>query len=132
MSELGPFCDCVYACATDEDCATGMVCGPPELSENATYPRCVPAACKDGDDCASGECGLVDYFDGCGVVTELRCRDSKQDTCRGDGDCAEAGIAFTSDVAAGGAAFACVLVGCEAGQPHCPSTKRCWRSTSGA
>jgi hypothetical protein len=117
VSDGGPFCNCEYACATDEDCATGTVCVPAELSENATYPRCVAAACKHGDDCPSGECGLADFFNGCFVETQLRCRDVEKDACHSDDDCADARVVFTCDVEAGSSAFACVSVGCDVGRP---------------
>ena len=112
------YCNCEYACATEADCEAGMVCLPPELSDRATYPRCVTAACKGGADCASGECGLADWFDGCGSVTELLCRDSNQDACHGDGHCAVLWPGSTCDIEQPDGAFVC-LAGwtCQPGRP---------------
>ncbi|MBT9554902.1 MAG: hypothetical protein IV100_02685 [Myxococcales bacterium] len=110
-------CGCEYACATDEDCGAGTVCLPPELSQRATRPRCVAARCMGGADCASGECGLSDNFDGCRTTTELVCRDSTRDACRSDGDCESVGAGYTCDLGYDGKAFGCVLWGCEPGRP---------------
>ncbi|MBT9554903.1 MAG: hypothetical protein IV100_02690 [Myxococcales bacterium] len=115
--EGGPFCNCEYACATDEDCATGTVCVPPELSERATFPRCVSAGCREGNDCASGECGLADFFNGCYQETSLRCRDSNLDTCRGDAECVHVGVESSCDLDQVGNAFGCVSWSCQPGRP---------------
>jgi hypothetical protein len=117
VSLVGRYCGCEYACATDEDCATGTVCVPPELSDGASRPRCVAAACKGGADCPSGECGLADSFNGCYQVTELRCRDAAIDACRGDGDCAHLGTGYTCDNLQEGGGFECVARGCVVGRP---------------
>jgi hypothetical protein len=105
---FGQYCLCEYACATDDDCAAGSVCVPAELSEDASRPRCVAAACEGEADCPSAECGLVDFFDGCQQLTELRCRDANVDACRGDGDCAHLGDGYTCGIELGGVAFTCV------------------------
>ncbi len=112
-----PFCNCEYACATEADCPTGSVCVPPEFGSGTSYPRCVEAACRGGSDCASGECGLVDFFDGCSQITELRCRNAEVDACRGDGDCVHLGAGASCDNERGGGAFTCVRQSCIIGRP---------------
>ena len=114
---FGAFCGCEYACATDEDCGAGTVCLPPKLSQRATHPRCVVAGCVGAADCASGECGLSDNFDGCGTTSELVCRDSTRDACRSDGDCKSVGPGYTCDLAYDGTSFECILVDCQPGRP---------------
>jgi hypothetical protein len=116
-SVLEQYCNCEYACATDQDCATGSVCVPTELSEEASRPRCVLASCKGGADCPSGECGLVDFFNGCEPLTELRCREPLIDACHGDGDCVHLGERYTCDSQGTGGAFACVRPNCDIGRP---------------
>ncbi|MBT9554904.1 MAG: hypothetical protein IV100_02695 [Myxococcales bacterium] len=115
--EGNPFCNCEYACATEADCATGSVCVPPELGSGTSFPQCVEAACRGGSDCASGECGLVDFFDGCSQLTELHCRNAEVDECRGDGDCVHLGASGSCVVKPGGNAFTCVNQNCMPGRP---------------
>ncbi len=50
-------------------------------------PTCVYAAeCQVDDDCASGECGVAAYNDGCFEYIALGCR-NEDDACRTHGDC---------------------------------------------
>ncbi|WP_437998854.1 ferritin-like domain-containing protein [Sorangium sp. So ce185] len=80
-------CGCVYPCATDQDCNPGEACVcPGVLPTNFVFPTCVSAGCRTNDDCASGECGVSLYDDGCGVELDLACR-APGDACRTEADC---------------------------------------------
>lgn len=106
-------CGCVYACATDADCGTGELCIGEGVREGIVkWSQCVEASCAVADDCASGECGLSAWDDGCGWRIELACR-SDADECRADGDCPETpcGVGYSDDH------YACQDVTCTPGRP---------------
>ncbi len=80
-------CGCHYACANDAECGDGKVCicnGVVSISD--PWSSCAPATCLTGADCASGECGVSEYFDGCNMNVKLECR-AATDACRTDADC---------------------------------------------
>jgi len=108
---------CEYACGDDAGCENGQVCVHPDLTEAASRSRCVKAECKSGSDCASGECGLVDFSDDCGQWTELRCRDVNADACHGDGDCVHLGDRYSCRTELPGGAFKCLGQNCMPGRP---------------
>lgn len=82
-------CGCTYACSTDSDCDTGELCIGKGVQDGIlSWSTCVQQSCAVAEDCASGECGLSAWEDGCNMMIELGCR-SDVDACRTDGDCPE-------------------------------------------
>ena len=59
---------------------------PPVVGLAGRWPTCMPAACRDAADCASGECGLARRPVDCGTGYAAACRNPK-DACRDDDDC---------------------------------------------
>ncbi|WP_437965528.1 ferritin-like domain-containing protein [Sorangium sp. So ce260] len=108
-------CGCVYACATDQDCDPGQAClCPGVVLPDRLHARCVSAGCLASDDCASGECGLSVYDDGCGFELDLVCR-APGDACRTDADC---GSGYEACVAPyDRLEWACSPPGCFDGRP---------------
>ncbi len=109
------FCSCVYPCTSDADCDDGQIClGDGVVQRAQAWPTCVAARCETGDDCASGECGIGSYDDGCGRVVQVACRGA-DDTCRADADCEGGG----GECYAGGseASFTCGYANCDVGRP---------------
>ncbi len=99
-------CGCVYtSCFTDSDCGAGAACVPYEWFLAREGPlgelmfSCQAATCREGIDCASGECGArATEWSGChGSAASLACRDAAQDTCRSEEDCDGPGCAFMGD-----------------------------------
>lgn len=88
-------CECIYACATDDDCGAGQACIPTELSRESGNASCQPALCRENADCESGECALrvaAEPFSatddsGPPASAGLNCRNPEADDCRADGDC---------------------------------------------
>lgn len=79
--DVSTFCECVYTCATDDDCASAEVCACASLTQ--TVPRCVPASCRTSADCDDGLCGLSTTTTFCGaIIVELACLDESSE-CRG-------------------------------------------------
>lgn len=70
-------------CTVDDDCDEGeaCVCSGPVWHQ---YPRCLPADCRAGSDCASGSCGLSS--DHCGSAESTHCH-TERDLCRFNADC---------------------------------------------
>lgn len=109
-------CSCTYPCANDAECGAGQVCvcaGVTGATQTASF--CAPAGCVTGADCASGECGLSIYPNGCYTDVELACRASS-DACRLDSDC-PAGTGQTCRINGQGAPWACLGTTCAIGRP---------------
>ncbi|MCC6558422.1 MAG: hypothetical protein IT372_36240 [Polyangiaceae bacterium] len=89
--EPGDLCGCVYPCADDGECGGSGVCVCAGIVETGySWSTCASAAaCKTGADCASGECGMTSFNDGCSWNVELACR-TPGDACRVDADCGDA------------------------------------------
>lgn len=83
--QIGPYCDCVYACATDADCKAEEACVCKEQSRLG-HATCAPATCRVDADCESGRCGVSAYHNGCGIEVAQACR-SSADQCASDADC---------------------------------------------
>ena len=82
------YCGCVYSCTVDADCGPDKACITPELMNTGyDYPVCKSVDCNTNDDCASDECALTSFHDGCSYVVNLTCRDTDVDDCRVDDDC---------------------------------------------
>jgi len=77
---------------------------------------CVPADCRIDSNCASGECGVAHWFDGCSVQNEVTCRDPQLDTCEDDSDCAFNSMCGISPFGGTGA-FECSSEDCAVGRP---------------
>lgn len=107
-------CDCAYSCASDADCTADQACIPADLVSKGerTWATCEPAECKTDADCASGECALTSYNDGCFDNVYLTCREAT-DTCRTDADCAD-GLPCAADY---GGEIACQTMDCAIGRP---------------
>ncbi|MCB9741568.1 MAG: ferritin-like domain-containing protein [Alphaproteobacteria bacterium] len=110
------FCGCVYSCETDADCGEGRVCLTHGVVDTWTsYSVCIPAECTTNADCASEECALTAFNDGCGPDARLTCREA-DDACRLDDECvSENGgeCAPTYD----GESWACRTEECAIGRP---------------
>lgn len=109
-------CQCVYPCVDDSECGPGKacVCAGVVPSDNS-FSFCAGAACGSGADCASGECGVSSYANGCNIDVELACR-AASDACRTDADCAS--MPGTSCVLDGpDATWACLGSSCAIGRP---------------
>ncbi|MCA9548177.1 MAG: ferritin-like domain-containing protein, partial [Myxococcales bacterium] len=109
-------CGCVYSCETDADCGEGRVCLTHGVVDTWTsYSVCIPAECTTNADCASEECALTAFNDGCGPDARLTCREA-DDACRLDDECvSENGgeCAPTYD----GESWACRTEECAIGRP---------------
>jgi hypothetical protein len=90
-NEFVEFCRCTYLCSRDSDCETDEVCLAPEANGTRyIWPRCVPAACITGADCASGECGVAGSQYQSETHYALSCRGAPGvDECRTDDDCSD-------------------------------------------
>ena len=87
LGQWVPACACAYPCTTDDDCGPAQVCACDGLVDSPlNHATCVPAPCKQDDECESGECGLSFYDDGCGYLITTACR-TEDDTCRNEYDC---------------------------------------------
>lgn len=108
-------CSCTYPCANDGDCEDGSVCVCAGVvpSDNP-WPACSTAACATGEDCASGECGISSYDDGCGRDVQLACR-TLSDPCRLDAQCTDGYQCVTSYFTPGG--WGCQTTDCAIGRP---------------
>ncbi len=95
----GPYCRCYDVCASDADCGVdrACLCATQAISVNGgsgSHPlgavdQCLPATCRTGADCASGECGAApDVCGQGGSVIGLYCR-TAEDECRSNDDCAQ-------------------------------------------
>jgi len=80
-------CDCHYECGSDDDCPGGACIPNGVWSGSSSGGFCANADCRTGADCASGECGLYEFTDGCFERhLALGCR-TADDACRVDSDC---------------------------------------------
>lgn len=126
------YCGCVYSCASDADCGVDEACIPAAVADNGGgYSSCQPASCHSDVDCASGECGLSAWDNGCGTQLQLSCR-SAADTCRTSGDCPTGTAGAVCGVETGDTTFRCQEQNCAIGRPllvegearHAPSVAR--------
>jgi hypothetical protein len=125
-------CSCAYSCSTDADCNPGdagaadagdggpalgnvCVCGG-VVAKDTDWSFCTPAACATGADCASGECGLSAYYNGCVWDIELQCR-NPGDACRSEADCATDGGLHKTCVFPADSAWQCKGWTCVRGRP---------------
>ena len=111
-------CGCQYSCETDADCGAGQACicsGLDADSHNRSI--CLDVHCLTGDGCASGECGLAAYNDGCGPVVTLQCR-ADDDACRVDGDCDDDPMGEFCAIPWGASEWQCATYDCAAGRPY--------------
>jgi hypothetical protein len=102
---------------------------------------CAPAGCATGADCASGECGVSEYYNGCSWDVELECR-SPTDVCRSEADCAtDGGGLHKTCVAPMGSPWECKGWTCVLGRPLLvdgsprtapPTAREGWSSTADA
>lgn len=110
---IGAFCRCEYACATDNDCATGESCVcAAQLRGHFQHSACVAADCSSGDQCESGQCDLSLFFNGCKQEAVFACR-TGADECASDGDCAGGTCAYDEDAGA----WTCQYLSCIFGRP---------------
>jgi len=105
-------CGCSYSCTTDAECGDGFACVPQQVGPRVYATQCVPADCISDDDCASDECGLSAYNDGCSTTVRLQCRDDTVDECRADADCTDQ-CAVSDDTTR----FECRMTNCDIGRP---------------
>lgn len=106
-------CGCVYPCADDSECSAGQVCVCGGVVPGFNGSFCAGAQCAGSSSCASGECGLSMYENGCGTDVELACRGAA-DACRVDAQCAD-GTACVLD--GPNASWACLGTTCAIGRP---------------
>ncbi|MCC6524629.1 MAG: hypothetical protein IT373_18375 [Polyangiaceae bacterium] len=104
-------CDCSYSCATDADCDSGQACLCAGATADLAGARCAPASCFTNAACASGECSVSTYHDGCYARAYLACR-SAADTCRVDAECTTPGETCDLVWTAGESAWACRSFDC--------------------
>lgn len=87
MGQIGSYCGCEYACASDADCKADQACVCKEQAK-VGHSTCAPASCRTDADCDSGRCGVSSHHNGCGTEVALACR-SSADRCASDADCGE-------------------------------------------
>ncbi|MFT3765885.1 MAG: ferritin-like domain-containing protein [Minicystis sp.] len=115
-SGLITYCGCAYSCANDEECGAGKVCVcAGVLPIDQTWSLCANAACVTGADCATGECALSSYYNGCTTDVEVACR-NPSDACRVDADCAGDGGQHKTCVNSAGS-WQCLGWTCILGRP---------------
>lgn len=122
------WCNCAYACASDDDCTSSSVCVPPGVLPGLPdWPTCQPAGeCATNSDCGEcGECGLGAYDDGCEWFHTTGCR-TPADECVADDQC-EGGNCYPDFEGA----WLCLWGGCAIGRPllvddvACTAPQRC-------
>ncbi|RYE89722.1 MAG: hypothetical protein EOO75_11340 [Myxococcales bacterium] len=90
--QVGAYCGCQYACASDSDCKADEACvcadAGPDM-KNEGHSVCAPARCRVDADCADTKrCGLSVHFNGCGTQVGLACR-QRDDACQASSDCSK-------------------------------------------
>lgn len=115
-----PSCGCVYACANDAECGADSVCVCQGVVQNdVAWSRCSAVAkCTTDADCASGECGITSFHDGCFQQIGLACR-ADTDACRVDADCMNGFSCATLPYSTVGmpGTFNCETQNCAIGRP---------------
>lgn len=114
-------CGCIYPCSTDQDCGDGQVCVcTGVVATDTPWPTCAVGGCITGDDCATQECGIAPYSDGCATYPTIACR-LPTDPCRSSDDCPDleqcVGVAWDSY------SFSCQGSNCAIGRPLLVSGK---------
>ena len=110
----GLYCGCAYPCQTDNDCNGGVCVCAGVVPSSVPWSACAAAAaCKTNADCASQECGISSYDDGCYRDIELACRNSG-DVCRLDSDC---GSSYQCVTPYGSGKWSCETWNCAVGRP---------------
>ncbi|MBK8257000.1 MAG: ferritin-like domain-containing protein [Polyangiaceae bacterium] len=108
------FCDCAYPCENDGQCDPGQACiCPGVVPLNNAWAQCASAECLTNANCASGECGVSSYYDGCGYDTALACRNTG-DVCRVAADCQDG---YQCVAPYGSAQWSCEGSNCAVGRP---------------
>ncbi len=119
--QIGTYCGCEYACASDDECKPDQACVCKEHTGEG-HSVCAQAGCKADADCAGGQCGVSSFNNGCFTSVSLTCR-SPADTCASDADCNGGRGACRASAAPGraGAAaptkWSCQTVSCAIGRP---------------
>ncbi|PRQ08202.1 hypothetical protein [Enhygromyxa salina] len=80
-------CLCEYGCATDADCAAGLICACAGVTGDHSI--CIPAHCTIDDECGEGLCGLSEYEGCCGTSFSTACA-APDASCHVDSECGEA------------------------------------------
>lgn len=108
----GPtYCSCLYQCNTDADCAAGEACVCAGVFSTSFCAQ--KGDCLKGEDCATTECGLASYTDGCGTSYYTFCR-AGSDVCRVDADCGATQNCAKTDVTG---TWKCTDATCTIGRP---------------
>lgn len=94
----GTACRCEYSCAVDADCPSGELCVATAVGDvKEDHATCVPAACDEGADCTSGECGFGSSGTECDIQPTIACR-TAEDSCRTGDTCGEGETCNLTDV----------------------------------
>jgi hypothetical protein len=105
-------CGCVYPCGTDADCRSGEICLAPGIVTGNEWATCVRADCTTDADCATDECGISTYNDGCGYTQSATCREPAVDSCRTASECPDqCGVDY------GSSDWDCLSTTCDIGRP---------------
>jgi len=83
--QIGTYCGCQYACASDADCKSEEACICADVAKDKRA-VCARAACKTDADCGDKTCGVSRHDNGCGNIVQLACR-TEADKCQADADC---------------------------------------------